>query len=196
MSVSGSNFYGSGSNPRRRQKTAAGRLLAGRLLAEAQSPHQYGPGMYLSDFPCFDASRQVAEASDSDDYHEELAGNQGVPRSTPTFTCGELGHPSTSSSPSDSAIAITPRRPCQVTGQSASADMVVLFQKQQTLLQKVLATQESMVKKQEDLETKFISLEKKCHETCEPTHTSTRKGKRKRTVSLSLSVSHCMLAML
>ena len=155
-----------------RNRTAAARVLVEAINSQNSPVQQYTPGMRLSDHPGILNANEVAHAlSDSE---EDILGdgysNQEYfsPQLNPVADsvsndtgCSSLL--SNSCTPTESQLFVTPRRlSCQVPNQDAvhqnSETMVVLFQKQQALLQRVLASQQAMTKKQEDIEVKLHTL--------------------------------------
>lgn len=189
------SFYGPRPRHRqpqgRRQKTAAARLITGR---NSPGPSiQYTPGMRLSDHPSVDVNGVVQSLTDSEDEFQGSLDNptsHGTPYLSPQYHVlnnRERGSYSTTSTPTGNPVEmITPTRPHPSSEQSRS-DMVVLFQKQQELLQKVVTAQETMAKKQEDIEAKLHVLQNEVEKQESPKSTSSS-SKRKRTVTLSLSV--------
>lgn len=176
------SFYGANSRveARRRPRTRS-----------VCSPVQYGPGMLLSDHPDI-------PNNDLSDIENELA-EPSQQYSTPPFHPVDSFHSreihcSGSRIPSDHDPReqyLTPSRSFnhQESASSRGSSMIVLFQQQQALLQKLMAAQESMTEKQEVIESKLNLLEKDHQERHESGSNSSGNGKRKQIITLSLSVS-------
>lgn len=192
-----SSFYGSGRGQGRKQRTAAARILAGSMNSSVSTP--YAPGMRLSDNPGIQLNEFVhnvdfGDFSDSEG-EESIRETQEQAYFSPyqhhSFSSGEGGH-SSGSTPNvnpERELMITPVRGYEQDGaRRSTGNVVALVQKQQDMLQKVIAAQETMTKKQEAIETQLHKLQDNI-ETLESPESINHSGKRKRTVTLSLSVS-------
>lgn len=174
-----SRFYGSiqsGSTARGRQRHAQA----------GSSSVQYGPGMRLSDHP----GLPLTDSDTEEDLfnHSNLESPDRSYFSTPHFPPPAHSSRSNSRTPTD---RITPTRPGSSASHQNGDEMVVLFQKQQALLQEVITTQCAMAKKQDDIESKLHVLQDEAKKSESPEGLKGKTGdcKRKRVVTLTLSVS-------